>query len=274
MTKKNKKTYVITGTTSGIGNELLKRLSNDNIVFAGYRNEDKIKNWTFGDNILPFYIDMTDSASIKSASEYIKSKADSIDTIINAAGCVVAGAVEEIDIKNIKHQFDVNTFSQLEFTQYLMPLLNGSKIINISSMASFGLFPFVAPYCASKRSLDILFNSMQLECSGKFKYISIKPGVIATPLWSKSVNINSETLNSDKYKKEYEYLINNAYKNEREGLNVSKVVDVILRADNAKNPKTSYTVGFDALFAEFISHLPSDLLNKLIKLGMKIKIKG
>ena len=204
MTKKTKKIYVITGSTSGIGYELLKRLSDNSIIFAGYRNEEKIKKWEFNENVIPFYMDMTDSNSIKSASEFIKSKVVRIDTLINVAGCVVAGAVEEIDIKNIKYQFEVNTFSHLEFTKYLLPLLDGSKVINISSMASFGIFPFVAPYCASKRALDILFNSMQLECKNKFKYISVKPGVVATPLWSKSVDINSETLHSNKYQKEYE----------------------------------------------------------------------
>ena len=33
------KTYVVTGATSGIGKALLKRIAEDNIVFAGYRNE-------------------------------------------------------------------------------------------------------------------------------------------------------------------------------------------------------------------------------------------
>ncbi len=272
--KKIKKVYVITGSTSGIGYELLKRLSNDNIVFAGYRSEDKIKNWNFSENVIPFYIDMSESSSIKEASEYIKSKTNKINTLINVAGCVVAGAVEEINIKDIKYQFDVNTFSHLEFTQYLLPLLNESRVINVSSMASYGIFPFIAPYCASKRALDILFNSMQLECDNKFKYISVKPGAIATPLWRKSVDINAKTLSSDKYKKEYDYLIDNAYKNEKNGLSVSKVADIILKADCVKNPKTSYIVGRDAFFANFISYIPQDMLNKLIKIGMKIKIKG
>ena len=44
MMKKIKKVYVITGSTSGIGYELLSRLSNDNIVFAGYRNEENMRN--------------------------------------------------------------------------------------------------------------------------------------------------------------------------------------------------------------------------------------
>ena len=123
--------------------------------------------------------------SIAQAAAFIKSKTDKIDTIINVAGCVIAGLIERIDIDDLRKQFEVNTFSHLDLTQRLLPLLKkDGKIINISSMASFGIFPFVAPYCASKRALDILFNSLAVESN--IKVVSVKPGVIATPLWDKS----------------------------------------------------------------------------------------
>ncbi len=267
------KTYVITGTTSGIGLALLKKLSKDNIIFAGYRNEEKIKNWDFKENVIPFYIDMANSVSIKDASEFILSKTNKIDTLVNAAGCVIAGAIEEINIDEIRKQFEVNSFSHLDFTQRLLPVINGGKIINISSMASYGIFPFVSPYCASKRTLDILFNALQTESKNKFKYISIKPGVISTPLWSKSVEANKNNLKNNKYENEYKYLIDNAYKNEKCGLSADKVVSVILKADKAKHPKASYTVGTDALIAKIISHLPQDTINFIIKTGLNLKLK-
>ena len=271
---KKTKTYVITGTTSGIGYSILQALCKDNIIFAGYRNSDKIKDWNFNKNVIPFYIDMENSDSIKNAAEFIQSKTKKIDTLLNVAGCVVAGAIEEISIEDIKRQFEVNTFSHLDFTQRLLSLLDGGKIINISSMASYGIFPFIAPYCASKRALDILFNSLALECEKKIKYISIKPGAIATPLWSKSVQNNMKNLKNNTYNKEHDYLIKNALKNEKKGLNVKKVVNVVLKADRAKNPKASYTVGNDAFFVKIASRLPQNFINKIIKLGLKLKIKG
>ena len=269
------KTYVITGTTSGIGYATVKELSKNNIVFAGYRNVKKLAETEFHENknVIPFYIDMEKADSIENAAEFIKTKTEHIDTIINAAGCVIAGAVEELSIDEIRKQFEVNTFSHLSLTQKLLPLLKNGKIINISSMASFGIFPFVSPYCASKRALDILFNSLELENKYNIKYVSIKPGVIATPLWSKSIELNKESLKNENYKKECEYLLKNAYKNESCGLSTDKVVEIILKADRAKNPKSSYTVGIDSKLAQIISLLPQDILNKLIKIGMKLKIK-
>lgn len=273
---KTKKTYVVTGATSGIGLETVKEFSKEAIIFAGYRNEDLLERLKpLGESVIPFFIDMNDDKSIIEAGNFIASKTSHVDTMFNIAGCVVAGAVEDIDINKLRMQFNVNTFSHVFFTQQLLKadLLNNSKIINISSMASFAVFPYVAPYCASKRALDILFNTMQVEFGDKIRVISIKPGVIATPLWNKSVEANEETLLSNKkHEKEYEYLKKNAYSNGKKGLNVKEVIKVLKKANNAKNPKTSYTVGKDAFVASLFAKLPQGLINKVLQLGIKLKI--
>ena len=261
------KTIVITGATSGIGRALLKRFVIGNVVFAGYRN-DKYLEELEALGAIPFYIDMERKETIAQAAAFIKSKTNKIDTLFNIAGCVIAGVMEQIPIDRIREQFEVNVFSHLDFTQKLLPLL--SRVINISSMSSFGIFPFVAPYCASKRALDILFNAMTLE-SG-LEVVSIKPGVIATPLWKKSIEMNKSSIEDCKgYENEMKYMVSNALKNGTEGLNVEKVVDLIVKVNGMKNPKPSYTVGRDAKCAELISKLPFDLQNKLIQLGMKYK---
>lgn len=259
-----KKIYVITGATSGIGKALVEYFSKNNIVFAGYRNKNKLKE--LPQNVIPFYIDATDTKSIDQASEFIKSKTNKIDTLINVAGCVVAGAMENIPITDIRHQFEVNVFSHINLTQHLLPLLEGGRIINISSMSSFGIFPFIGPYSASKRALDIMFNAMALEIKKDIKIISIKPGVIATPLWEKSIKENEKEFSKSKdYEKEINFMVKNAQNNGKKGLPVEKVVQTVIKADNSNNPKASYTVGIDAKAAEIISYLPQNLLNKIIK---------
>ncbi len=269
------KVYVITGSTSGIGKELVKTFAanEDNIVFAGYRNETKTDK-NLGQNVIYFYMDMTKRETIVEAAEFIKSKTPKIDTLINVAGCVIAGPIEEIDTNRLREQFDINTFSHIEFCQNLVDILSGGRIINISSMASFGNFPFISPYCASKRALDIFFNAFYLENHSNIRVISVKPGVIGTPLWEKSVELNIESLNScEKYSKELEFIKDNALKNATRGLTVPKVAKLIKKIDSAKNPKSSYTIGIDAKMAEILSLLPPDFINKIIKLGMKIRFK-
>lgn len=270
------KTYVITGSASGIGKALLLKLAENNVIFAGYRNntqEEGLKK--ISPNIFPFHIDYNEPETINKACEYILSKCTKVDTLINIAGCVVAGPVEDLNIDEIRRQFNVNVFGHLELTQGLMPILENGKIINVSSMASFGLFPFISPYCASKRCLDMFFNSLLIENKKNIKVVSIKPGVIATPLWGKSIDENSKYFdNYGEYSAEMKYIIANARKNEKNGLSPQKVVDVILKADRLNNPKLSYTVGGDAFCASLISKLPQSMINKIVKLGIKMKIKG
>lgn len=268
------KVYVVTGATSGIGKALVEILAKDSIVFAGYRSESKGKELELlSNNIYPFYVDYAKPETVSNAIEFIKSKTQKVDTLINIAGCVVAGPVEKLDIEDVRRQFNVNVFGHLEMAQGLTNLLDNGRIINISSMASFGIFPFISPYCASKRCLDMFFNSFLIENKHNIKVISIKPGVIVTPLWNKSIKENTQAMyNCEGYEKEMEFIAANAQKNETKGLCVDKVVEIILKADKAKNPKLSYLVGLDAYFASYMSKLPQYIINILVKLGLKYRM--
>lgn len=269
------KTYVVTGATSGIGKAIVTELSVENTVFAGYRSEAKVEDLhKISKNVIPFRVDYAKPETIANAVDFIKSNCKKIDTLINIAGCVVAGPIERISIDEIRRQFDVNVFGHLELTQGLLELLDNGKIINVSSMSSYGVFPFISPYCASKRCLDMFFNSLLIENKKNLKIVSIKPGVIATPLWGKSVEENLKYLgNCGGYEKEMNYVISNAKKNETKGLSPQEVVKIILKADRAVNPKLSYTVGRDAFVASLISKLPQSIINRLVKFGIKARMK-
>lgn len=217
---------------------------------------------------------MADRKSIADASDFIKSKTRKIDTLINVAGCVSAGPIEKIDVDRLRQQFDVNTFSHIEFSQKLVDLMPGGKIINISSMASFGQFPFISPYCASKRALDIFFNAFAIENHKNIKVISIKPGVIATPLWQKSVDANQEYLNQcSDYERELNFIKENAIRNGSRGLKVETVAKFIHWVDSNKFNLSSYVIGWDAFLAQILSIFPQDLVNEIIKFGMRHRIK-
>lgn len=268
------KTYVITGATSGIGESLLKRLADENVIFAGYRSEAKLEVLrNISPNIYPFYIDYAKPETVKEAAEFIKSRCTKIDTLVNIAGCVVAGPIEKIDMNEIRRQFDVNVFGHLEFSKCLMEVLEDGRIINVSSMASYGVFPFISPYCASKRCLDMFFNALLVENKKNIQIVSVKPGVIATPLWGKSIEENSKYFeNCAGYEDEMRFMISNARKNEAKGLSPDRVVDVILKADRARKPKLSYTVGRDAFTARLIAKLPQEFVNRLVKFGLNVRM--
>lgn len=276
MKNKKSKVIFITGASSGIGREVAIKLAKEGYkVFAGVRRKiDKNEIESLNNNIIGVYVDVTNQSSIDKAFWFIIKHTDKIDVLINNAGIVVAGPVEFLCIKKLKEQFDVNTFGAVAVAQKFLPFLKNGLIINISSMASTGIFPFISAYCASKRALDILFNSLLLENKDSIKVVSVKPAAICTPIWKKSVDktkeLFSELSENDliKYEKEMNYLERNALENNMKGIDSSYVVNTILKIINSKNPKLSYNVGFLSYLADFVSRLPLSVVNYLVKVKL------
>ena len=272
------KYVLITGASSGIGKTTAIKLAQNGFrVFAGVRKEeDKITVENENPNITGVFIDVTNQESIRNAFDEVKKVTDNLYALINNAGIAYAGAVECIPLESIQKQFDINVFGAIRVAQQFMPMLCSAKIVNISSMASFGLFPFISPYCASKRALDIFFNALMLECKNpELKVVSIKPGVIKTKIWEKSIDVNKRVMEGlpeksvEKYRREFEYLVKNAEKNKDKGLEPEKVADLILKVLCLRNPKPSYTVGRDARAAEIFSKLPLCVTNFFTKYILK-----
>lgn len=274
--EKKSKVILITGASSGIGRETAIKLAKEgHKVFTGVRRRiDKEELESLHQNLVGVYLDVTNPLSLDKAFWFLIKQTEKIDVLINNAGIVVAGPIELLPVKKLKEQFDVNTFGAIAVMQKFMPLLKNGLIINTSSMASSGIFPFISPYCASKRAMDILFNSFFLENKDNIKVVSIKPAAIKTPIWNKSVKKARETYSSlnqsaqTKYEKELNFLEKNALNNNKVGIDSSEVVSTILKVINTKNPKPSYNVGKSAHVAEFISKFPQCIINKIIKIKL------
>ncbi len=274
---KELKTIFVTGASSGIGKEISKLSADKGYkVFAGVRKKsDKSDLESYNKNITGVYIDVTNISSIDKAFWFIIKHADKLDVLINNAGIAVASPVECLDIKKLKEQFEVNTFGPVSIAQKFIPLLKGGKIINISSMAASGIFPYISPYCASKRALDIIFNSYNIENKDNIKVISVKPAVIRTPIWNKSIKSarelfeNQNDILREKYIKDLLLLEKNASEGSKTGIDAKYVAEKVLKIINTQNPKPSYCVGIKSNLALLFSLLPSDILNKLIKLRLE-----
>ncbi len=277
-----KKHVLITGASSGLGKETAKVLAENGFaVYAGVRRaEDKEELEKIDSNITGVYLDVTDPKSVENAYTEIAGSTKNLYALINNAGIALAGPIECLDVEVIKRQFEVNVYGALRVGQKFLPLLKGGRIINISSMASYAIFPFISPYSASKRALDIFYNSLLLESKDpELKVISIKPGVVKTNIWNKSLEACEKIFEQipenyhKKYEKEYELLTSNARKNNTKGLNPSDIANLVLEVLKVKNPKLSYCIGADSVFANIISHLPQGLLNLLIKKGLEWRMK-
>ena len=276
---KKKQTIFITGASSGIGKAAaLKLAEQGHKVFAGIRRKsDKAELEEANNNITGVYIDVTNNSSIEKAFWFVIKQTNKIDVLINNAGIATAGPVELIKYETLEEQFKVNTFGPVMVTQKFLPLLDGSKIINISSMASSGIFPYISAYCASKRALDILFNCFALENKDRIKVISVKPAAIKTSIWNKTITKTKQDyaeineIEKYKYNKELLFLEKNAIKNNNKGIDVKRVVKTIQKIINSENPKSSYCIGFKSNLACFVSKLPDSIINGIIRFKLKIK---
>lgn len=149
------KSVLITGASSGIGKETAVLFAEKGYrVFACVRKKsDKFRLENTHKNIKGVYLDVTNASGIDKAFWYVMKFTSTLEAVINCAGIAVAGPMEVLSVKKIKEQFDVNTFGTISVVQKFLPLITKGKIIYISSMASSGIFPFLAPYCASKKLL-------------------------------------------------------------------------------------------------------------------------
>ena len=268
------KKVLLTGSSSGIGMAIAKLLSENgyNLICTVRNEKDKNVLENLNDKIECPYLDVTKEYEIIGLYERLKEEGVELVGIINSAGYAVTGLMENPNIEKIKQQFDVNSFAPLKLVTTMLPLMKAGKVINISSVASNFVYPFMTPYCASKRLLDTLFEGLSVELLNKdIKIVSIKPGVIKTPLWEKAFNIANENFNEcneeikDKYRPLVEKILNYSKGQLQKGMESEKVAKVVLKAMNSKNPKWSYNVGIGAFLGMFLGKLPVKLKAYIFK---------
>lgn len=277
------KTVLITGASSGIGKEtaILFAEKGYNVYACVRKKRDKYNLEKISKNIHAVYLDVTNINGIDKAFWYVFKKVSKIDALICCAGIAVAGPMESIPVKRIKEQFEVNTFGTIAVVQKFLPLVENGKIIYVSSMAASGIFPFLAPYCASKKTTDIMLNSLSNEFKNKnVKIVSIKPGCIMTPFWNKSISSNAPVFENsaekqkNKYEKEMDFMFQNAKRNNYRGTKPIEVAKTIYKAVTSKNPKLSYTVGIDSFVTMlFAKILPQSFINCAVKFFFKARMK-
>ena len=262
------KNILIIGLNSEIAQNVINELKRNNWnIYATSRQVSLME-----DKVHEYRLDVSkeeDFIHLKECFNNIK-----FDVILNFTGIAVASPVEELQESELKKQLDVNLFGLLRIIKYFAPSLKeDGRLINTSSMASYGVFPFISPYCLSKASADILLNSYAIE-SGK-RVVSIRPGAVATKFWDASIENNKACFENDKekFKKEKEFLAQNAQKNSLKALNPIYVAKKIANIIELKNPSLVYNIGLDSKIAKLSRFLPQRIINKIIKIGLKTRLK-
>lgn len=268
---------LLTGASSGIGEAICKKLYDNGyeLIVTVRKNEDKERLEKQFDNIQVEFLDVTNHEEIDNLYNKLKTENVELSAIINNAGIALTGIMESPNFDDLRHQIEVNSLSPLKIATTFLPLIKQGKIINISSESSSLVCPFITPYSASKRLLDSYFQGLNIELNNdKIKIVSIKPAIIKTPIWDKSIKRAEEAFYKlpeniiNKYQIRLMKLLKDLEKKIPNGLEPEKVADKVLNVMKNPNPKFSYDVGFGAIVSTIVGKLSEDLQKTLIKISM------
>lgn len=161
------KNIIITGTSRGIGFELVHLFANQgHNVLALSRNAKPVANLHF-DNISSFAFDLCNEDDYKKVEEFIKDEWKHVDILINNAGTLLNKSFAETTFDDFEHVYKTNVFGVSEMTRIVIPFMKqNSHVVTISSMGGIQgsvKFPGLSAYSSSKGAVITLTELLAEE---------------------------------------------------------------------------------------------------------------
>ena len=163
------KNIVVTGSSRGIGFELVKYFSEQNHnVLALTRNREKIDLLQkTHKNIAALEVDITKEKDLKVVVNFVQNRWKRVDVIIHNAGALIHKPFFKTTVKDFMNIYKVNVFAVAELTKKMMPFLHkGSHVVAIGSMGGIqGSMKFagLSAYSSSKGALITLMELLAEE---------------------------------------------------------------------------------------------------------------
>lgn len=196
------KIVLITGGTSGIGLGTIEYLlEQGNYEIISLSRGDKnlsLAKQKLGNNanrITFLQGDISKEQDCKRIYEEIEKKYNRLDGLVNSAGIIKLGGIEEQTLEEWNNSININLTGIFLLTKTLLPLLKkgtNPSIVNISSMSSERAGGSIA-YCASKAGVDMLTKYMGQEL-GKYniRVNSVNPAAVYTNIYVASGDYTQE----------------------------------------------------------------------------------
>lgn len=251
---------IITGGSSGIGLETVKKLIKTHTVYELSRRETKAEGYNH------VRADVTDAEGIERTVSEIYNKEKRIDVLICCAGFGISGAVEFTKSDDAKKQLDVNFFGTVNTVKAVIPYMRKQKrgrIICISSVAAVAAIPFQTYYSVSKACINSFVCALRGEVSPYgISVCAVMPGDIHTGFTSAR---EKECAGDKEYGGRITRSVSQMENDETHGASPEYAGLFISRIACKKRVKPLYTIGFNYKMITFLLKiLPASLSVKLI----------
>jgi NAD(P)-dependent dehydrogenase (short-subunit alcohol dehydrogenase family) len=246
---------LVTGASSGIGRATALALHQAGFVtYATARRTESFAGLeALGLRTLP--LDVTDEASMGAAIRQAEREAGPVSVLVNNAGYGLNGPAEELDLHEVRREFETNVFGLLRMSQLVLPRMRQQgwgRIINVGSVGGTFTAPGAGAYHASKYAVEALSDAMRYEVQGfGVDVVLIQPTGVYTPFFAKINDTMRDTGADSSYmafKNNLAQLTTRMYTGRgRYGLVAADdVAKIIVAAVRAQRPRTRYKVGWSA----------------------------
>ncbi|GIJ75872.1 NADP-dependent 3-hydroxy acid dehydrogenase YdfG [Micromonospora phaseoli] len=183
--------WFITGATRGLGRAVTEAaLATGDRVIGVARDVGPLTELAgrYPDTLVSLPLDVADRAAVEQVVDRAVATFGRLDVVVNNAGSLLLGMLEEATEEQIRQHFDVNFFGAVWVTQAVVPHLRAQgagQLLQVTSMGSGGGVASVGFYAAGKAALDALSQSiaMELEPFG-IKVTIVQPGGYDTGLYT------------------------------------------------------------------------------------------
>ena len=182
------KVALVTGATSGIGQAcaIAFAQAGAKVVCVGRKNEAlKELEKKIGADVLTIEADLAETEAPARVVARALEGFGGIDILVNAAGHISNGTVENTSLEAWDDMMEVNVRAPFQLMQKALPSLieRRGNIVNVSSVTGLRAFPGVLAYCVSKAALDQLTRCASLELAAKgVRVNAVNPGVVVTQI--------------------------------------------------------------------------------------------
>lgn len=161
------KNIIITGTSKGIGFELVQLFSNaGHNILALSRNSNPISNLHLN-NVTLFPFDLCRLEDYKKVKTFISSEWKHVDILINNAGILLNKTFAETSMQDFEDVYKTNVFGVAEITRTVIPFMKkDGHVVTISSIGGVQgsvKFPGLSAYSSSKGAVITLTELLAEE---------------------------------------------------------------------------------------------------------------